>query len=190
MHATSRLAHLLELADKGPALRAALAEEVAELLIDWPGDCPQEMRGACEALLANAAREVDEQTHARLRLRLNADPALAARVLPRTAKADRNLIETARVGGDIAAGLAEALKLSRDRAMEILSDSSGHALAIACRGLKISRSAFSTLTLLRGVEGQVAQYYARLDVFDSVDASEAANRLADWCAQDKAQHAA
>ena len=60
MHGTPRLAHLLELADKGPALRAALAEEVAELLIDWPSDCPQEMRGVCEALLANAAREVDE----------------------------------------------------------------------------------------------------------------------------------
>ena len=39
-----RLAHLLELADKGPALRAALAEEVASLLVDWPNDCPLEMR--------------------------------------------------------------------------------------------------------------------------------------------------
>ncbi len=52
---SSRLAHLLELADKGPTLRAALAEEVAEMLTDWPADCPPEMRATCEALLAQAA---------------------------------------------------------------------------------------------------------------------------------------
>jgi hypothetical protein len=190
MQVTSRLAHLLELADKGPALRAALAEEVADLLIDWPGDCPDEMRGVCEALLANTAREVDEQTRARLHLRLFDDPALAARVLPRAANACRDLIEIARDGGDVAAGLSEALNLSRDRVMEILADSSGRALAIACKGLKISRTTFSTLTLLKGVEGQVGQYYSRLDVFDSIDSSEAANRIADWRAQDKVRHAA
>ena len=45
MSGTQRLINLLELADQGPAMRAALAEEVAELLTDWPADCPAEMRG-------------------------------------------------------------------------------------------------------------------------------------------------
>ena len=40
MSGTQRLINLLELADQGPAMRAALAEEVAELLTDWPADCP------------------------------------------------------------------------------------------------------------------------------------------------------
>ena len=69
--ATARLVHLLELAEQGPTLRAALAEEVAELLTNWPGDCPNEMRGACEALLARAAREVDDTILARLEVRLS-----------------------------------------------------------------------------------------------------------------------
>lgn len=190
MQIAARLTNLLELADKGPALRAALAEEVVELLIDWPGDCPQEMRGACEALLASAAREVDEETQARLRTRLKVDPDLAARVLPHSSDAGRYLIETARGGGDIANSLAEALDLSRARAAEILSDSSGHALAIACRALGLSRAAFSALVLLQGLKGHVTQYYARLDVFDTADASEAAKCLADWRAHDNIQHAA
>ena len=96
MSAPQRLIHLLELADKGPALRAALAEEVAELLIDWPADCPEEMRASCEALLAQAGREVDADTRARLRVRLYADPQLAARVLPRDSS--RGVIEGLRQG--------------------------------------------------------------------------------------------
>jgi hypothetical protein len=44
MTTNPRLAHLLELADKGPTLRAALAEEAANLLMEWPDDCPAEMR--------------------------------------------------------------------------------------------------------------------------------------------------
>ena len=38
MTVPERLTHLLELANKGPALRAALAEEVAEMLMAWPAD--------------------------------------------------------------------------------------------------------------------------------------------------------
>ena len=54
MAASQKLSHLLQLADQGPALRAALAEEVAELLAAWPSDYPQSMRLVCEALLAKA----------------------------------------------------------------------------------------------------------------------------------------
>src|SRR6185503_9201225 len=52
MAASQKLSQLLELADQGPALRAALAEEVAELLTHWPADYPESMWEVCEALLA------------------------------------------------------------------------------------------------------------------------------------------
>ena len=68
MAASQKLSHLLQLADQGPALRAALAEEVAELLSRWPSDYPESMREVCETLLAKAARDVDLDTRARLRI--------------------------------------------------------------------------------------------------------------------------
>src|ERR1700722_8728537 len=129
---SARLLHLLELADKGPAWRAALAEEVAELLTDWPADCPAEMRRPCEALLAQAAREVDQDTRARLRVQLFADPQLAARVLPRETRT--SLMEMVRSGNDVGAALAQTAGLSQSRVAEILADESGHALAVACKG--------------------------------------------------------
>src|SRR5882724_4237614 len=54
-----RLSHLLELAAKGAAERAALAGEVANLLLDWPAQYPAAMRASFEALLEKIAREVD-----------------------------------------------------------------------------------------------------------------------------------
>lgn len=190
MHATTRLAHLLELADKGPALRAALAEELATLLSDWPSDCPVEMRGACEALLARAAREVDDDVRARLRQRFQTHPDLAARMLPPEENVGRSLIEMARGGSDLSAPLAQALNLPRSRAEEILSDPSGHALAIACKSLQLGRAAYSTLALLLGGNDDTAQYYARLDAYDAIGVSDAAQRLQDWRASGMAQHAA
>jgi hypothetical protein len=58
--AKERLSHLLELAAKGTAERAALAGEVADLLHDWPSAYPAQMRAGFEALLEKIAREVDE----------------------------------------------------------------------------------------------------------------------------------
>ena len=73
MTANPRLANLLALADKGPALRNALAEEVAALLVEWPSDCPAEMRPVFENLLYRTAREVDADTRAKLRVQLFAE---------------------------------------------------------------------------------------------------------------------
>jgi hypothetical protein len=190
MHATTRLAHLLELADKGPALRAALAEELATLLIDWPGDCPVDMRGACEALLARAAREVDGDVRARLRQRFHAHPDLATRLLPADENIGRGLIETVRGGGDLVSPLAQALNLSHGRAEEILSDPSGQALAIACKALQLGRAAYSTLALLLGGNDEAVQYYARLDAYDAIGIPDAAQQLQEWRASDMAQRAA
>jgi hypothetical protein len=178
MSANPRLAHLLELADKGPALRAALAEELAALLMDWPADCPVEMRPVFENLLTRTAREVDTDTRARLRVQLFSDRALAARVLPKEKNPETPLIDAARDGGDITQALAETLGLEAARAMEILHEESGEALAIACKGAGLSRLAFSTLALLALPNG--TDPAARLAVYDRIATLEAARTLRDW----------
>src|SRR5581483_7153120 len=104
MSVPERLSHLLELADKGPALRAALAEELAELLNAWPPDYPAEMRQSCEDLLAQTAGEVDQDTRTRLRVRLYANPGLAARLLPREVRPD--VIAMVRGGEPLTVALA------------------------------------------------------------------------------------
>ena len=172
MHANPRLSHLLELADKGPVLRAALVEELAELLAFWPSDCPAEMRAPCEALLARAAQEAGDSVRADLRTRLRGDPALAARVLPQedpvkpTDNLGRTLIEMARAGIDVRARIAEALHLSMARLEEILAADQG--LALVCRRLGLSRAAFSTLAMLFAGKADTAKYYAALDSYDAV----------------------
>jgi len=187
MHANPRLAHLLDLADKGPALRAALVEELAELLTLWPKDCPQDMRAPCEALLARAARDADEAVRANLRMQLCEDPLLAARILPGD-NLGRTLIEMARAGLDIRARFAEALDLSARRIDEILA--SEHGLAIICKGLGVGRAAFSALAMLSEGKSGVAQCYARLDGYDAVPAADAARKLKSWHKRDAIRRAA
>jgi uncharacterized protein (DUF2336 family) len=178
MSASQRLLHLLELADQGPAMRAALAEEVAELLTDWPPDCPAQMRGPCEALLTQAAREVDADARSRLRVRLYADPDLAGRVLPRENR--RGLMEMLRSGRDAGAALAETAGLPPEKVAEILADDSGHALALACKGAGVGRAAYSALAMLVDESHDTAKAYARLDMFDAVPTPEAVRQLRAW----------
>ncbi len=187
MSGTQRLTNLLELAAQGPAMRAALAEEVAELLTDWPLDCPAEMRGPCEALLARAAREVDEDTKIRLRIRLYADPSLAARILPREPQ-DRCLVESARAGEDIAPRIARALGLSETIAHDILADQSGHSLAVAAKSLGLNRAAFSSLVLLSQSQTDILAAQTRLEAWGAISAVEAAREMRRW--NGDAQHAA
>ena len=187
MSGTERLNNLLELAAQGPAMRAALAEEVAELLIAWPRDCPAEMRATCEALLARAAREVDDDTRARLRVRLYADPALARRMLPREAQ-DRVLIEAARSGEAVHQRFARALGISEKLASDILGDEGGHALAVAAKALGLNRAAFSCLAMLVQPRGDIAACYKRLDAFDTISAVEASRELRRWSGESR--HAA
>jgi hypothetical protein len=182
MSGTQRLLNLLSLADQGPAMRAALTEEVAELLTNWPADCPLEMRGSCESLLPRAAREVDDDTRARLRIRLYADPALSARVLPREAQ-DKSLVDSARAGEPLGQRIARALGISEYLAIEILEDVSGHALAVAAKAIGLNRAAFSTLVLLAQPGGDLGACYAKLDAFDTISAPEASRELRSWSDQ-------
>ena len=179
MAASQKLSHLLQLADQGPALRAALAEEVAELLTNWPSDYPENMRSACEALLAKTAHDVDDATRARLRVQLYSNPGLAARVLPRESTT-QGLIETARQGGDIVPILAEQLGVDATTAAQFLDDETGAALAMACKGASLDRAAFSALVLLARPGHDRAHAYAALDAFDNVPTSEATRLLRGW----------
>ncbi|HKB96593.1 MAG TPA: hypothetical protein VKB94_07055 [Rhizomicrobium sp.] len=179
MAASQKLSHLLQLADQGPALRAALAEEVAELLTGWPSDYPQSMRDICEALLAKAARDLDGDTRARLRVQLYSHSELAARVLPRE-PASHALIEAARAADHLPAALAQSLGVDDKTAQQILNDESGAALAVACKGANIDRAAFSTLALLARPGRDRSHAFAVLDVFDNVPMSEATRVLRGW----------
>jgi hypothetical protein len=177
MPASDKLAHLLELADQGPALRAALAEEVADLLCAWPPDYPRSMREVCETLLAKAARDIDDSTRARLRVQLYGHTALAQRVLPRVSQP---LIEAARSGKDLAKVLAENLGVDRKIAGRILDDKSGAKLAVACKGACIDRATFSALALLTHPAPDRSQAFVMLDTFDTVPVAEASRRLRGW----------
>lgn len=179
MAAPQKLSHLLELADQGPALRAALAEEVAELLTHWPGDYPESMRSACEALLAKAAHDVDAATRARLRVQLFSNPELAGRVLPRESTT-QGLVEIARLGDDIVPVLAQELGVDVKMAAQILDDETGAALAVACKGASLDRATFSALALLARPGRDRAHAYAVLDAFDNVPTSEATRLLRGW----------
>lgn len=179
--AAHKLAQLLKLADQGPALRAALAEEVADLLTHWPAGYPENMKSVCEALLAKAAHDVDAATRARLRVRLFADPELAARVLPRESLSQA-VIEAAR-GGDndgVVAALSQLLGVDDAMTRQILDDETGAALAVACKGANLDRAAFSALVLMARPGRDRAHAYAVLDTFDSVPMSEASRLLRGW----------
>ena len=178
MSGNQRLANLLALASQGPSMRAALAEEVADLLINWPDDCPADMRAHCEALLERAMHEVDDETRNRLRARLEANPALAARM--RREELDRELVQAARDGQEIAPCLARALGLSESQALEVLCDPSGRALAVAARVLGLSRSAFSSLVLLSCPIGDKQANDGRLNAFDSLSAAAAEQEWQRW----------
>jgi hypothetical protein len=179
MSASQKLSHLLQLADQGPSLRAALAEEVAELLLHWPVDYPDSMKGVCEALLAKTARDVDAATRARLRVQLYADPDLTYRVLGARESTSQALIEAARLGG-LEEALAASLGVDARMAKQILEDESGAALAVACKGAAIDRAAFSALVLLAQPGRDRNHAFAALDAFDNVPASEATRVLRGW----------
>lgn len=179
MSAPEKLSRLLELADQGPSLRSALAEEVAELLSAWPPDYPESMRGVCEALLAKAARDIDTPTRARLRIQLCSQPKLAQRLLPRDA-ASLSLIEAARSGKDLAESLAQWLGVDNRIALDILRDESGAKLAMACKAACMDRASFSALALLTHPARDRGHAFVMLDTFDSVPAREASRCLRDW----------
>ena len=204
LSAKERLIHLLDLAEKGPALRAALAEEVTDLLLDWPADCPDAMRIPCEALLERAARDVDAATRARLAQRADGHPELPVALLnalffvaseplkksivarnedaaelpaDKDAADETALIKAARVNKAFVAEFARQIHVSIETAQDILTDTSGQSLAVACKGAHVTRAGFSALAMLTAKDATCG---TRLEAYDCVPLHAAERMLHAW----------
>ena len=200
--AKERLSHLLALAGEG-SQRAALVGELADLLLDWPRDCPDAMRAPVVALLEKTVRETDDETRARLAARLGGHSELPLDLvnefyLAAPARVRREILMRNELAGgdagDIAAPDAATLLVAARSAMNgqfaerfgacvgiapqtvqaILADRTAEALAVLCKGAHLDRAMFSALTLLKGAQGDDTQ--ARLAAFDTVP-QHAAERL-------------
>ena len=201
--AKERLSHLLELAAQGAEQRAALAGEVADLLLDWPAQYPQAMRATFGALLEKIVREVDPSARAGLAARfegakdfplslfneffLAASPAMQDATLARNealgahepAHLDTDaLLSAARTQRDFAGALARIAGIAEGTAQAIAADAS--ALAALCKGAGINRATFSAMAILTGPARSVHENFAMLTVFDRVPANGAAQLLAYW----------
>lgn len=203
-----RLCHLLELAAQGPEQRAALAGEVADMLLDWPPQYPLSMRATFEALLENIAREMDCGSRSELaarfegrgdaRLALLNELFLAASAEMKDATLARNdsltVVPAADVDGDAVLAAARAqqdfpLHLSRltgvPRAIaaEIVADKSGRALAVVCRAANICRATFSALVVLSAPPRVPHETFSLLSVYDKVPANGSVHLLSFWQAR-------
>lgn len=201
-----RLCHLLELAAQGPEQRAALAGEVADLLLDWPAQYPDAMRATFGALLEKIVREVDMPASAALAARfegredfplsllneffLAASPAMQDAILTRNdAEGARQavvldgdaLLSAARTAGDFAPALARIAAVPDGMAQSIARDA--RALAALCKGAGINRATFSAMAILTGPVRSVHENFAMLTVFDAVPENGAAHLLAFWRAR-------
>jgi hypothetical protein len=205
-----RLSHLLELAAQGADERAALAGEVADLLLDWPASYPSGMRATFEALLEKIVREVDLEARAALAPRfadradvplplLNAfflcapeamraailarnDAAGAADTLPIDSEA---LLHAARTTRDFGGALVRLAALPEDLASAIAGD--GGALTVLCKGAGLSRATFSAIAILAGPVRSVHENFAMLAAYDQVPVNGAAQLLAFWQARGEPQ---
>lgn len=200
-----RLSHLLELAAKGREQRAALADEVAALLLDWPAQYPPAMRATFEALLEKIAREVDlvgrrslaaRFAHARdaslsllNELFLSAPEAMKHDILRRNdahavgaapAIDGAALVAAARTRGDFTAALARIAAIPRAEAEGIRDDRSCLALAAVAKGGGLPRPHFSAVAILAVASPDDS---AALAQFERVPVNAAANLLAFWRAK-------
>ena len=200
--AKERLTHLLALAGEG-SQRAALVGELSDLLLDWPRDCPDAMRAPVVALLEKTVREADDGTRAKLAARLGGHGELPLDLVnefylcaPKSVRREilmRNelageaddvaplpsaafLVAAARDAGacDFTERFGYAFGIALRTVHAILSDVSGEALAVLCKGAHLDRASFSALALLKGAGESDAT--ARLSAFDTVP-QRAAERL-------------
>jgi uncharacterized protein (DUF2336 family) len=203
----TRLQRLIDLAENpAPAERAVLALELCDLLSDWPMKYPSEMREPFETLLEKCVREVDAGTRARVAVRIAAReeapvpllnelffdaPAEAkSEIVRRNAEAnghdegaaadEASVIAAARTahGETFPADFARLLGIEPVTAKRILSEPSGDALAIACKGAHLTRAAFSTLAVLFAPDPQAADQ--RLAAYEAVPQDGASGMLRFW----------
>lgn len=177
-----------------------LARELCDLTLYWPPEFPEAMHGPVTALLETALWECDEDTRRELAARLAGHGEIPLRVmnvlyLGAGAPLRREILMRNELEGDAALEAADseavlmlARKGARDFAAALsditglpytvmggaLSDASGEALAVLCRGLGLSRAIFSAIALLR------VPVPMPLDVFDTVPDRAAASLVHSW----------
>lgn len=203
-----RLCHLLELAAQGPRQRAALAGEVADMLLDWPPQYPLSMRAPFEALLEKIAREMDFQARGELAARfenrsdarlallnelfLAASPEMkdatlarndAQAVMPALRMDDDALLAAARAQQDFPLALSKLSGVPRILASEIVLDKSGRSLAVVCRAANINRAAYSAIVVLAGPARAAHESVSLLSAYDKVPANGSVHLLAYWRAR-------
>jgi Uncharacterised protein conserved in bacteria (DUF2336) len=206
----SRLIELAS--ESTPEKQRALAFELCDLLSDWPERYPPAMREPFEALLAKVLQRLDSTTRRMIvaRLAMHPDAALsllyefyadmpletregillregdAAGKAPALVEvADEiSLVESARgtCGADFAAVFARFLGIPPATARRIVDDSTGNALAVACRGAHVRRATYSALALLahRDWWGNPDARYTRLAAFETIPEHGAECVVAFW----------
>jgi hypothetical protein len=203
-----RLSHLLELAAQGATERAHLADEVADLLLDWPAQYPPAMRATFVALLEKIVREMAGASCAVLASRfrdrddfplsllneffLFAPAPMKDAILSRNdtqepiacdgVDADA-LLTAARTANDFASALAHLAAVPRAVASAMLSDPSARGLAALARATGINRATFSAMAILAGPARSVHENFAMLSVFDTVPENGARHLTAFWRAR-------
>jgi uncharacterized protein (DUF2336 family) len=199
-----------------PENRRALAVELCDLLLDWPAHYPAAMREPFEALLEKIVRLIDADTRRALAERLGAREetplpllnefyfdapsetrdAIVLRnalledgtqpELPRANEKEIVAAARSRTNGEFTRAFASMLGIEAGTAERILLDSSGRALAIACKGAHMNRATFSALALLTEVANGDSDTRERLASFDSVPLTAAERLLVHW----RTRHAA
>ncbi len=198
--AKEQLGHLLVLVAERRWTQ--LSCELADLVLAWPEDGPEAMREPMLALFETALREADDQTQAELAPRFAGRGDIPLKVLnllylaapaplrreillrnaleqgetPLPAAADGALILSAARNGarDFLSAFAVGAGVPRRIAQAVLSDASGEALAVLCRGRGLDRATFSAIALLKGPRD------LPLTVFDTVAPQAAAPLVAAW----------
>lgn len=202
----ARLSRLMELADRtGPQDRAVLALELCELLANWPMKYPASMREPFETLLEKSVREVDGETRARVaahmavreeapvpllnELFFDAPAETKSEIMRRNAEVnghhvnvaadEARVIAAARHAHDnFAADFATLLGIEPVTAKRILTEPTGDALAVACKGAHLTRATFSMLAVLFAPDAGAREN--RLAAYEAVPQEGADGILRHW----------
>jgi hypothetical protein len=198
--------------ENAPEKQAALAFELCDLLVDWPPRYPQIMREPFEALLEKVLRRLDETTRRLIATRLSTHSETAVALLNECyfdvptkarslilernheedvdeplrvdAEGEKNLVAAARKMGPIefVHTFAAFLGVTPVMAQSIVEDASGDALAVACRGVGLSRTTYSALAIFAAgrLNADAATIYQRLAAFDTIPESGARRMLNHW----------
>lgn len=189
--AREKLQHFLALAYQGPAKAGQLADELAAFVDAWPEDAPDDMREPVLTLLDLSLRDADEDTRFRLATRLGGRRELPLGLInefylsapspvrhlilernesegtgaPAPVNDPDELLFAAR--GEPAVSFtrsfAGALHLPLATAAGILADASGEALAVACRGARLTRAHFSAMAMLKLDTGEADSLLCAFD---------------------------